>query len=46
MHEGLLAIGTFARAAALSVGTLRHYHDVGLLTPALPSLYVPPPRKA
>ncbi len=34
MHEGLLAIGTFARAAALSVGTLRHYHDEGLLVPA------------
>lgn len=34
MHEGLLAIGTFARAAALSVGTLRHYHDEELLVPA------------
>lgn len=34
MPAGLLSIGTFARAAALSVGTLRHYHDEGLLVPA------------
>lgn len=34
MPDGLLSIGTFARAAALSVGTLRHYHDEGLLVPA------------
>lgn len=33
MHEGLLPIGSFARAASLSIGTLRHYHDAGLLTP-------------
>lgn len=38
MHEGLLPIGAFARAASLSVGTLRHYHDEGLLTP----VYVDP----
>ncbi len=34
MHEGLLPIGAFARAASLGVGTLRHYHDEGLLVPA------------
>jgi DNA-binding transcriptional MerR regulator len=30
----LLAIGDFARATHLSVKTLRHYHDLGLLVPA------------
>jgi DNA-binding transcriptional MerR regulator len=30
----LLNIGDFARMTFLSVKTLRHYHDVGLLTPA------------
>lgn len=35
MHDGLLPIGAFSRAAALSVGTLRHYHDIGLLSPVL-----------
>lgn len=34
MRNGLLPIGAFARAAALSVITLRHYHDTGLLAPA------------
>jgi DNA-binding transcriptional MerR regulator/effector-binding domain-containing protein len=29
-----LAIGDFARATHLSVKTLRHYHETGLLTPA------------
>ena len=29
-----LAIGDFSRATLLSVKTLRHYHDVGLLEPA------------
>ncbi|MEI2765055.1 MAG: MerR family transcriptional regulator [Dermatophilaceae bacterium] len=33
MHDGLLPIGAFARAASLSIGTLRHYHETGLLTP-------------
>lgn len=33
MREGLLPIGSFARAASLSIGTLRHYHDTGLLVP-------------
>ncbi|MGL5858920.1 MAG: MerR family transcriptional regulator [Angustibacter sp.] len=31
---GLLSIGQFARASHLSVKTLRHYHDVGVLVPA------------
>ena len=30
----MLAIGDFSRATHLSVKTLRHYHDVGLLEPA------------
>src|ERR1700691_2467292 len=38
MHTGdmpaTLAIGDFARVTHLSVKTLRHYHDVGLLEPA------------
>ena len=29
-----LAIGVFSRMTHLSVVTLRHYHEVGLLTPA------------
>src|SRR5579872_7527757 len=29
-----LAIGDFSRATHLSVKTLRHYHDTGLLAPA------------
>lgn len=33
MKPGLLPIGTFARASLLSIGTLRHYHDTGLLVP-------------
>jgi DNA-binding transcriptional MerR regulator len=32
MHEGL-TIGEFSRVTQLSVKTLRHYHDVGLLAP-------------
>src|SRR5882757_11153755 len=30
---GVLTIGEFSRATHLSVKTLRHYHDVGLLEP-------------
>lgn len=30
----LLSIGEFARLAGLSVGTLRHYAEIGVLTPA------------
>jgi AhpD family alkylhydroperoxidase len=30
----LLGIGTFSRACHLSIRTLRHYHDEGLLVPA------------
>jgi DNA-binding transcriptional MerR regulator len=30
----LLTIGEFSRASYLTVKTLRHYHDVGLLEPA------------
>ena len=33
MRKGL-AIGEFARVTHLSITTLRHYHDVGLLAPA------------
>ncbi|MFI5625276.1 MerR family transcriptional regulator [Nocardioides sp. NPDC051685] len=33
--NGLLSIGDFSRMTFLSVKTLRHYHDVGLLEPAL-----------
>lgn len=34
MFTELLPIGTFARAAGLSVGALRHYQEEGLLLPA------------
>jgi DNA-binding transcriptional MerR regulator len=30
----LLTIGEFSRASYLTIKTLRHYHDVGLLEPA------------
>ncbi|MEY9873252.1 DNA-binding transcriptional MerR regulator [Streptacidiphilus sp. MAP12-33] len=33
MHTGM-TIGEFSRATHLSIKTLRHYHDVGLLAPA------------
>lgn len=33
MHDGL-TIGEFARVTHLSIKTLRHYHEVGLLAPA------------
>lgn len=32
--DGLMTIGRFARLTGLSVGTLRHYDEVGLLPPA------------
>jgi DNA-binding transcriptional MerR regulator/effector-binding domain-containing protein len=32
--DGLLSIGDFSRMTFLSVKTLRHYHEVGLLAPA------------
>ena len=32
--DGLLTIGQFARLTGLSIGTLRHYDDVGVLVPA------------
>jgi DNA-binding transcriptional MerR regulator len=32
--DELLSIGRFARLSGLSVGALRHYHEVGLLNPA------------
>lgn len=32
--DSVLAIGDFARATHLSVKTLRHYHQIGLLVPA------------
>src|SRR5262245_40044231 len=32
--DELLSIGRFARLSGLSVGALRHYHEVGLLEPA------------
>jgi DNA-binding transcriptional MerR regulator len=32
--EELLSIGRFARLAGLSIGALRHYHELGLLLPA------------
>lgn len=34
MSSTLLAIGDFSRATHLSIKTLRHYHQVGLLEPA------------
>ena len=30
----LLTIGDFSRATLLTIKTLRHYHDTGLLEPA------------
>ncbi|SEM19133.1 MerR family transcriptional regulator [Streptacidiphilus jiangxiensis] len=33
MHTGM-TVGEFSRATHLSIKTLRHYHDVGLLAPA------------
>jgi DNA-binding transcriptional MerR regulator len=32
--RGQVTIGDFSRASHLSVKTLRHYHEVGLLEPA------------
>ncbi len=32
--EELLSIGRFARLAGLSIGALRHYHELGLLLPS------------
>ncbi len=32
--DELLSIGRFARLAGLSIGALRHYHEVGILEPA------------
>jgi DNA-binding transcriptional MerR regulator len=32
--SALLTIGEFSRASYLTIKTLRHYHDVGLLEPA------------
>jgi len=32
--DDLLSIGRFSRLCGLSIGTLRHYHEVGLLVPA------------
>lgn len=34
MSDPLMSIGTFSRAASLSIKTLRAYHSQGLLTPA------------
>ena len=34
MQDELLSIGRFARLAGLSIGALRHYHELGLLAPA------------
>ncbi len=34
MDPELLSIGRFARLSGLSIGALRHYHEVGLLEPA------------
>ena len=33
--DDLLSIGRFARLSGLSIGALRHYHEVGLLEPAV-----------
>ena len=33
--DELLTIGRFARLSGLSIGALRHYHEVGLLEPAV-----------
>ena len=35
MSEDLLSIGRFGRLTGLSIGALRHYHELGLLEPAL-----------
>ncbi len=35
MDDDLLPIGRFARLAGLSVGALRHYDELGVLTPAV-----------
>lgn len=32
--DELLSIGRFSRLSGLSIGALRHYHEVGVLTPA------------
>ena len=32
--EELLSIGRFARLAGLSIGALRHYHELGVLVPS------------
>ena len=32
--DELLTIGRFARLSGLSIGALRHYHELGLLVPA------------
>ena len=32
--DDLLSIGRFARLSGLSIGALRHYHEIGLLIPA------------
>ena len=34
MEDALLPIGRFARLAGLSIGALRHYHELGLLVPS------------
>jgi DNA-binding transcriptional MerR regulator len=34
MDDELLSIGRFARLSGLSIGALRHYHEVGLIEPA------------
>ena len=34
MDDTLLPIGRFGRLAGLTIGALRHYHEVGLLVPA------------
>jgi len=35
--DELMTIGRFARLTGLSVGTLRHYDEVGLLSPLSPA---------
>ena len=34
MSDELLSIGRFARVSGLSIGALRHYHELGLLMPS------------
>lgn len=34
MDDSLISIGRFARLTGLSIGALRHYHELGLLEPA------------